>query len=153
MGKLKQSLPHGLNPDNRLFLAMFLVQLPPSMREVVMVKAANKLWDACGGHDAMVAVAMTNCSRTLVLVGGKTGDKRGRGGLSKSCPPSNQDFFSFQNPGNCVCKYHNYYNARAYKSVKPCAWSERAAEPEKACTRMARAMHFPANAGLIFLTV
>jgi hypothetical protein len=50
MGKLKHHLPPGVSLDNDLFLAMFLVRLPPSMRETVgagnhttaaaMVKAA-----------------------------------------------------------------------------------------------------------------
>jgi hypothetical protein len=35
MGKLKQHLPTGVSPDNDLFLAMFLVRLPPSMHETV----------------------------------------------------------------------------------------------------------------------
>jgi hypothetical protein len=35
MGKLKQHLPHGVSPDNNLFLTMFLVRLPPSMHETV----------------------------------------------------------------------------------------------------------------------
>ncbi len=60
MGKLKQNLPPGASPDNDLFLAMFLIRLPASMRETVgagdhktaaaMVKAADALWDARGGH-------------------------------------------------------------------------------------------------------
>jgi hypothetical protein len=68
-GRLKQHLPPGVSPDNDLFLAMFLVRLPPSMCETVgagnhttataMVKAADALWDARGGHDPMVAAAMT----------------------------------------------------------------------------------------------
>ncbi len=59
MGKLKQHLPPGVSPDNDLFLAIFLIRLPSSMRETVgagahkmaaaMVKAANALWDAGGG--------------------------------------------------------------------------------------------------------
>jgi hypothetical protein len=61
LGKLKQHLPPGVSPDNDLFLAMFLIRLPPSMRETVgagahgmaaaMVKAADALWDARGGQD------------------------------------------------------------------------------------------------------
>jgi hypothetical protein len=61
MGKLKQHLPPGVSPDTDLFLAMFLIRLPPSMREVVgaknhktaaaVVKAADAFWDARGGHD------------------------------------------------------------------------------------------------------
>ncbi len=35
MGKLKQNLPPGASPDNDLFLAMFLIRLPASMRETV----------------------------------------------------------------------------------------------------------------------
>jgi hypothetical protein len=31
MGKLKQSLPHGISPDNDLLLAMFFIQVHPSM--------------------------------------------------------------------------------------------------------------------------
>ena len=56
MGKLKQYLPPGASPDNDLFWAMFLIHLPPSMRESVgagnhttaaaMGKAADALWDA-----------------------------------------------------------------------------------------------------------
>ncbi len=70
MGKLKQHLPPGVSPDNDLFLAMFLIHLPPSMRETVgagahgmaaaMVKAANALWDARGGHGPTVAAASTH---------------------------------------------------------------------------------------------
>jgi hypothetical protein len=35
MGKLKQHLPIGVSLDTDLFLAMFLIRLPPSMREAV----------------------------------------------------------------------------------------------------------------------
>ncbi len=35
MGKLKQHLPPGVSPDTDLFLAMILIRLLPSMREVV----------------------------------------------------------------------------------------------------------------------
>jgi hypothetical protein len=69
MGKLKQHLPPGVSLNNELFLAMFLVCLPPSMRETVgagnhttaaaMVKAVDAPWDAQGGHDPTVAAATT----------------------------------------------------------------------------------------------
>jgi hypothetical protein len=69
MGKLKQHLPPSVSPDNDLFLAMFLIRLPSSMRETVgaghlmtaaaMVKAADALWDARGGHEPTVAAATT----------------------------------------------------------------------------------------------
>jgi hypothetical protein len=62
MGKLKQHLPHSVSSDNDLFLAMFLICLPLSMQEAMgagnhktamaMVRAADALWDARGGHDS-----------------------------------------------------------------------------------------------------
>jgi hypothetical protein len=58
-----------------------------------------------------------------------------------------------------VCKYHNYYNSRPYKCVKPCnlvgklkscwAFTNLAAIPAHAT---ATAMHYPADTSLIFLT-
>jgi hypothetical protein len=130
MGKFNQSLLHGISPDNDLFIAMFLIRLPPSMRETVasgnhktataMVNAADALWDALSSHSPTVAAAMTNRSRSPAPVGGKRDDKGGQWCPFKKSPPSNQDFFSFKNPGNGLCKYHNYYNARAYKCLKPC---------------------------------
>jgi hypothetical protein len=54
---------------------MFLIRLPPSMRETVgagahgtaaaMVKAADALWDAQGGRDPTVAAASTQGSRNI----------------------------------------------------------------------------------------
>jgi hypothetical protein len=86
MRKLKQHLPPGVSPDNDLFLAMFLVCLPPSMRETVeagkhmtaaaMVKAADALWDARGSHDPTVAAAITQRNRSPAPNNEKRGDKR-----------------------------------------------------------------------------
>jgi hypothetical protein len=99
MGKLKH-LPPGISPDNDLFLAMFLIHLPPSMRETVgagahgtaaaMVKAADAIWDARGGHDLTVAAASTQQSRSPAPSSGKRGDKRGGNTRPKSRPPSPQ---------------------------------------------------------------
>jgi hypothetical protein len=106
MGKLKQHLPLGVSPDTDLFLAMFLICLPPSMREVVgagnhktaaaMVKAAGALWDARSGHDPTVAAATTQQSTSPAPNNGKRGDKRSSNTCSKSRPPSRPDFYSFQ---------------------------------------------------------
>jgi hypothetical protein len=125
MGKLKQHLPPGVSPDNNLFLAMFLIRLPPSMQEVVgagshgtvaaMVKAADALWDTRGGHDPTVAAASTQHSRSPAPHSGKRGNKRSGNARSKSRPPSRPDFYSFQNPGNGICKFHNYYAHKAHR--------------------------------------
>jgi hypothetical protein len=73
-------------PLTDLFLAMFLILPPPSMREVVgagnhktaaaMVNAADALWDAQGSHDPTVAAAMPQRRRSLAPNNGKRGDKR-----------------------------------------------------------------------------
>jgi hypothetical protein len=103
MGELKQHLPPGVSPVNDLFLAMFFIRLPPSMRETVgadahgTVAAMVKAVDARGSHDPMVAAALTQQSRSPALSSGKTGDKRGSNTRPKSCLPSHPDFYSFQN--------------------------------------------------------
>jgi hypothetical protein len=119
MGKLKQHLPSGVSPDTDLFLAMLLVRLPPFMRETLgagkhktaaaIVKAADALWDARGDHDSTVMATTTQQSRSPAPKNGKRGDKWSGNAHSKSCPPSCPDFYSFQNPGTGVCKFHNYY--------------------------------------------
>ncbi len=134
MGKFKQHLPPGILPDNDLFLSMFLIRLPPSMREAVgagthetaaaMVKAADALQDAWGGHNPTVAAASTQQIRSPAPSRAKRGDKMSCNAHSKSCPPSRPDFYSFQNPGNGVCKFNNYYAHKAHRCAPPCAWSE-----------------------------
>ncbi len=104
MGKLKQHLPPGVSPDNGLFLKMFLIRLPPSMRETVgagthgrataMVKTADAQWDARGGHNPMVY--STQCSRSPAPTSGKRGDKRGGNTRPKSCPLPAQIFIHFK---------------------------------------------------------
>jgi hypothetical protein len=126
MGKLKQHLPPGVSPDTDLFMAMFLIRLPPFMREAVgagnhktaadTVRAVDALWVARGGHDPMVAAATTHRSRSPAPTGGKTSDK--------SHPPSRLAFHAFQNPANGVCKFHNYYSNRAHRCIAPCTFSE-----------------------------
>jgi hypothetical protein len=134
MGKLKQHLPPGVSPNNDLYLAKFLIRLPPSKRETVgagahgmaatMVKAADALWDARGSHDPTVAAASTQQSRSPAPSSGKRGDKRGSNACPESQPPSLPDFHSIQNPGNCMSKFHNYYVNRANRCIPPLSWSE-----------------------------
>jgi hypothetical protein len=134
LGKLKQHLPPGVSPDTDLFLAMFLIHLPPSIRAGVgtgnhktaadTVRATDALWDARGGHDLMVTAATTHRSRSPAPTGRKMSDKRNGNSRSKSRPPSGPPFHSFQNPANGVCKFHNYYSNRAHKYIAPCTYSE-----------------------------
>jgi hypothetical protein len=123
MGKLKKHLLPEYHLTMTLFLAMFLIRLLPSMRETVgagthgtaaaMVKAADTLWDAWGDHDPTVAATSTQRSKSPAPSNGKRGDKRSSNARPKSRPPSRPGFHSFQNPGNGMCKFHNYYANRA----------------------------------------
>jgi hypothetical protein len=59
--KLKRLLPFGADKNNEMFLAMFLMRLPPSIREQVgaadhttiaaMVRHADRVWSFTGGQD------------------------------------------------------------------------------------------------------
>jgi hypothetical protein len=113
MGKLKQHLPPGVSPDTDLFLAMFLLRLPPSMREAVgagshktvaaVAKAAVALWDARGEHDPTVVAATKHRSRSPAPANGKKSDKRSGNARSKSRPPSRPDFYSIS---PCTMRTH-----------------------------------------------
>jgi hypothetical protein len=78
-----------------------------------MVKAADTLWDARGGHDPTVAAASTQCSRSPAPSSGKRDNKWSSNARIKSRPPSCPDFYYFQNPGNDVFKFHSYYAHKA----------------------------------------
>jgi hypothetical protein len=96
---------------------MFLVHLLPSMQEAVgarnhktavaMVRAMDALWDAQSGHDPTVLAATTHHSRSPAPAMGRKNNRRTGKAPSKSHPPSSSDFFSFQNQGNGICKFHN----------------------------------------------
>jgi hypothetical protein len=107
---------------------MFLIRLQPSLREVVvaknhktavaMVRAVDALWNAWGSYNrSRVAATMTQRSRSPALANGKKNDKRNGNASFKSHLPSGSDFFSFQNPGNGMCRFHNFYGNKAHKCI------------------------------------
>jgi hypothetical protein len=101
----------------------------------------------------MVAVATTQPSRSLAPTSGKKNDRRNGNTHSKSHPSSGSDFFSFQNPGKSMCKFHNFCGNKAHKFIFSCSWS--LPNPYrfggKFSTGDCHSNTFPANAGLIFL--
>jgi hypothetical protein len=166
MGKLKQHLPPGVSPDNDLFLSMFLIRLPKSMREAVgagthetaaaMVKAADALWDARGGHNPTVAATLTQRIRSPAPSSKKRGNKGAVTPAPKVALLPAQTFIPFktlamaciisqllQPQGSQVCSALCLVEKLACRR----ATSGSAANPTYAT---ATAMHFPANAGLIF---
>jgi hypothetical protein len=83
-------------------VAKFLIRLSPSMREAVgagnhktvvaMVRAADPLWDAWGGHDPTVAAATTQHSESPAPASGRKNNKRNGNTRSKSRAPSGSNF-------------------------------------------------------------
>jgi hypothetical protein len=168
MGKLKQHLSPGVSSDNDLFLAMFLIHLPPSMRETVgagahkmaaaMVKAADALWDARGDHDPTVAAASTQRNRSPAPSSRKRGDKGAVTPAPKVAPLSPQISILFKTLAMaCVNLTATmpigltgaFRPVRGWKLIRCRTPFGSAAFTTHATTT---AMHFPANAGLIFLT-
>jgi hypothetical protein len=75
-------------------------------------------------NDPTVAAATTQRSRSPAPASRKKNDKRNGNACSKSRPHSGSDFFSFQNLGNGMCKFHNFYSNKAHKCIFPCSYSE-----------------------------
>jgi hypothetical protein len=126
MGKLKQHLPHGISPDKDLFLSMFLVRVLPSMRgavgagnhktAVAMVIAADALWDARDGQESGPhgrSCPTTQRSGSPAPTSRKNNRRNGNS-CSKGRPTSSSDIFTFQNPGNSMCKFHNFYSYKTH---------------------------------------
>ena len=130
--RLKRFLPHRADQNNELFMAMFLLCLPPSTREQVgaadhttvaaMVKHADRVWLFRSGSDPVVATAAEHRSRSPASSPGRRVDKKSKRSKSRSANPVS--FQNFRNPPNGSCKFHNYYGVRANKCVPPCNQSE-----------------------------
>jgi hypothetical protein len=96
----------------------------------------------------MVTAATTQHSRRPTSTSGKKNDKRNGNARSKCRPPSGSVFFFFQNRGNDMFKFHNFYGNKAHKLIFPCSWLTGSAA--NSAHAIATAMHLSANAGLIF---
>ncbi len=72
----------------------------------------------------MLGAATTQCSRSPAPASRRKNDKRNSKAHSKSCPLSGSNFFAFQNPDYGMCKYHNFYNNKAFKCIVPCSFLE-----------------------------
>ena len=92
-GKLRSLLPFGADQNNEIFMAMFLLRLPPSVREQVgaadhatvaaMVSHADRVWSFRGGSDPVVAAAAERRSRSPASSPGRR-NKKGKRSKSRS---------------------------------------------------------------------
>jgi hypothetical protein len=147
---------------------MFLIRLLPSMRETVgagthktaaaMVKAADALWDARRGHDPTVPAALTQRSRSPAPSSRKRGDKRGGNARPKSCPLPTQIFIHFKTLAMACVNFTITTPIGLTGALRPVLGRKTIRRRTSFCSAAfpthatATAMHFPANAGLIFLT-
>jgi hypothetical protein len=86
MGKLKQRLLPGVNPDSDLFFAMFLIHLSTSMREAVGAgnhkTAVDALWDVWVATNPRAQLPRLNEVGAMLLLAGRRATK----GTSPSSP-------------------------------------------------------------------
>ena len=132
LSQLKSLLPFGADVNSEMFMAMFLMRLPPSIREQVgtadrstisaMVKHADRVWSFRGSPDPVVAAAAEQGSRSPAFSPNRRSDRKANRSKSRSANPVS--FQNFKNPPKGSCKFHKYYGVRANKCVPPCNQSE-----------------------------
>jgi hypothetical protein len=123
-----------------------------------MVKTKDALWDARGVPDPVVAAARTQCSRSPAQARGKKSDKRGGGPHTKKSSFFLYQFFKFLQPQQWHVQVSQLLWTKGPQVCGPLLLvgilkSLRAFNSSVA-TRAhatAAAMHFSADAGLIFL--
>jgi hypothetical protein len=132
LGKLKSFMPFGASDSNEIFMAMFLMRLPESIRQAVgtanhatataMCAHAENMYSFRGNYESTtVAAAEHQRTRSPAKTDKKKSEKQGKPQTSRSTYVS---FLHFKNPNNGSCKYHNYYGAKTEKCISPCSVTE-----------------------------
>ena len=140
MNEMLALLPEGVAGDDTLFLAHFLLRLPPSMRDHLaaadlktaadMARQADVLWDVRAGESAVNAVSAA--MDALSIRSPSPRDSRRRSPDSRRSPDRRQGQGSrpqrSQTPGRregrSLCFYHGKYGKKAHKCEAPCSWVE-----------------------------
>jgi len=146
MNEMLALLPAGENGDSTLFLGLFLLRLPVSMRDHLaaadlntadeMAKHADTLWDARAGDSAVASVsaAVDAVSVTSPRRRSPARDSRHRSPERHRQPGRNDDRQPRrQTPGRDsgrdsraspkICFYHRAWGAKAEKCEGPCTWA------------------------------
>jgi len=144
MNEMLALLPDGENGDSTIFLGLFLLRLPVSMRDHLaaanlktaeeMARHADVLWDARAGDSAVTAVATEvdavslRSPRTDTRRRSPARDSRRRSPERSNRPPRRQtpgrDGFRSSNRSSSLCFYHGKYGQKARQCEAPCTWSE-----------------------------
>jgi len=137
MNEMLALLPDGDNGDSTLFLGLFLLRLPVSMRDHLaaadlntaaeMAAHADQLWDARAGESALSAVS---ASVDAVASRSPSRDSRRRSPDRRHSPDRRQGGQRprSQTPGpgsskRSLCFYHSRFGQKALKCEAPCTWS------------------------------
>ena len=143
MNEMLALLPDGENGDSTIFLGLFLLQLPVSMRDHLaaaylktaeeMARHADVLWDARAGDSAVTAVTAEvdavslRSPRTDTRRRSPARDSRSRFLEHSNRPPRRQTPGRDGNRSNrssSLCFYHGKYGQKARQCEAPCTWSE-----------------------------
>ena len=144
MNEMLTLLPDGDTGDSTIFLGLFLLRLPVSMRDHLaagdytpaeeMARHADVLWDARAGDSAVAAVSAevdavsVRSPRTDNRRRSPARDNRRRSPDRRSRPPRKQtpgrDGGRDSNRSSSLCFYHGKYGQKAHRCEAPCTWSE-----------------------------
>jgi len=148
MNEMLALLPAGDNGDSTLFLGLFLLRLPVSMRDHLaaadlntaeeMAAHADTLWDARAGESAVSAVSADVDAVSIKSPRGdnrrspsrdsrRSPDRRRQGGRDGNRPPRRQtpgrDGGRDSGSSPSLCHYHRMFGARAERCRAPCTWT------------------------------
>ncbi len=135
MDEMLALLPTGARSDDTIFLALFLLRLPTSMRDHLaaadhktaadMARHADTIWDSRAGESAVAAVA---APVEAVAARSPSRDSRRRSPDRRQQGGQRQQ--RRQTPGpdrkrdQSLCYYHGRFGKKAHKCEAPCAWTE-----------------------------
>jgi hypothetical protein len=135
MDEMLALLPTGARSDDTIFLALFLLRLPTSMRDHLaaadhknaadMARHDDTIWDSRAGETAVAAVA---APVDAVAARSPARDSRRRS-LDRR-QPGGQRQQRRQTPGpdrrrdQSLCYYHGRFGKKAHKCEAPCSWTE-----------------------------
>jgi hypothetical protein len=128
-------LPTGAHSDDTIFLALFLLRLPTSMRDHLaaadhktaadMARHADTIWDSRAGETTVTAV-----SAPVDAIASRSPACDSRRRSPDRCQPSGNQQQRKQTPGldrrsdQSLCYYHNRFGKKAHKCEAPCSWTE-----------------------------
>jgi hypothetical protein len=115
--------------DDTIFLALFLLRLPTSMRDHLaaadMARHADTIWDSRAGESAVAAVA---APVEAVAARSPTRDSRRRSPDHRQQGGQRQQRRKTPGPDRrrdqSLCYYHSRFGKKAHKCEAPCSWTE-----------------------------